>query len=81
MEECKFPDGIVIKPDGVNELDPCIYETKRVYTNCIVEISECKNCGKMNISWCRTPNTKKLEGDVQLIEMVLRGEIDPKELD
>lgn len=81
MADCKFPDGMVIKPDGVNELDPCIYETTETYTNCVVEISRCKKCGKINISWCKTPDTKEISPDYELIEMVLRGEIDPKELD
>ncbi len=26
MEKCHFPPSVVIRPDGKNELDPCIYE-------------------------------------------------------
>lgn len=26
MEKCHFPSGISIKPDRLNELDPCIYK-------------------------------------------------------
>ena len=44
MEKCKFPDGITIKPDGVNELDPCIYEDIAKYKNVTITISKCKKC-------------------------------------
>lgn len=75
MTDCKFPNGIVIKPDGVNELDPCVYETKKIYTNCVVEVAKCKNCGKISISWCRTSETKELDDDFELITMILRGDL------
>jgi NMD protein affecting ribosome stability and mRNA decay len=55
-----MPDGLVIKPDGVNELDPCLYQTEQVFTNCTVEVSRCKKCGAYNISWYRTPWTKEV---------------------
>jgi NMD protein affecting ribosome stability and mRNA decay len=55
-----MPDGLVIKPDGVNELDPCLYQTEQVLTNCTVEVSRCKKCGAYNISWYRTPWTKEV---------------------
>ena len=45
MKKCELPEGIVIKPDGINELDPCVYRTKEVYANVIVEICECVKCG------------------------------------
>ena len=45
-KKCKFNDGIIIKPDGINELDPCIYETIECYKNVDIEIVKCKNCGK-----------------------------------
>lgn len=61
MNKCEFPEGMNIKPDGVNELDPCIYETIGIYTNCVVEINKCKKCGHIEISWRRTENTEELE--------------------
>lgn len=30
--KCQFSDGIIIKPDGINELDPCIYELQHRYS-------------------------------------------------
>lgn len=57
--KCSMPDGLVIKPDGVNELDPCLYQTEEVYTNCTVEVSRCQKCGSYNINWYRTAAQKK----------------------
>ena len=34
--KCQFPDGVVIKPDGVNVLDPCFYEEIEVVKHCTV---------------------------------------------
>lgn len=51
--KCKFPGGIVVKPDGVNELDPCSYvEVETVYP-ATVHVMRCKRCGKIEISWER----------------------------
>ena len=67
-EKCHFPDGIIIKPDGENELDPCTYETVKVLTNCIIEICRCKRCGNESVSWRRTNETQELtEEDWDLI--------------
>lgn len=57
MCKCKFPDGMVIKPDGINELDPCIYETVEAYANAIVEVQRCKKCGHVEVVWHRTVDT------------------------
>ena len=58
--KCKFPDNATIKPDGINELDPCLYETEAVYTNCIVEISRCIHCGTISVSWRKTDETEEI---------------------
>ena len=42
-----------IKPDGVNELDPCVYEDVEIHTNCTVSISKCTKCGNLEISWIK----------------------------
>lgn len=55
--KCIMPNGVVIKPDGVNELDPCLYETTNIFTNCIVEISKCVRCGNISVTWRRTDTT------------------------
>lgn len=63
MDKCKFPDGIVIKPNGVDELDPCLYETIEAYRNVTVEIRKCKNCGNIDIVWRRQEDTEELDVD------------------
>ena len=59
--KCQFPDGIVIKPDGKNELDPCVYETVSVLRNVTVEILKCKRCGHMEIAWRRQEDTEEVD--------------------
>lgn len=63
MAKCKFPDGITVKPDGVNELDPCVYEEVERYRNVTVIISRCTRCGHIDISWERQPDTERVEPD------------------
>ena len=63
MKKCKFPDGITIKPDGENELDPCVYEDVEMYTNATIIISRCKKCGHVEISWLRQEDTEQLNID------------------
>lgn len=60
MCKCNFSD-IVIKPDGVNELDPCVYEEIERYANVTVSILRCKKCGHIEIEWFRQEDTEKLE--------------------
>lgn len=61
MCKCTLPNGMIIKPDGVNELDPCIYEEIERYANVTVSINRCKNCGNIDISWFRQEDTEELE--------------------
>jgi hypothetical protein len=61
MKKCEFPEGITVKPDGENELDPCVYEDIEMYTNVTVIISRCKKCGHEEISWLRQENTEKID--------------------
>lgn len=61
MHKCTFPDGLVIKPDGIHELDPCIYEEIERYGNVMVSIKRCKNCGNIDISWYRQEDTVELD--------------------
>lgn len=51
MHKCSFGNNITIKPDGINELDPCVYEELERYKNVTVIISRCKKCGHIDISW------------------------------
>ncbi len=59
--KCCWPEGMVIKPDGVNELDPCVYEDIEMYTNVTVIVSRCKNCGNIDIRWIRQEDTEEIE--------------------
>ena len=61
MDKCKFPDGVSIKLDGKNELDPCTYEEIERYENVTVIISRCTKCGHIDISWKRQENTTKID--------------------
>lgn len=63
MKKCEFPDGITIKPDGENELDPCVYKDVEMYTNVTIVISRCKKCGHVEISWLRQEDTEQLNID------------------
>ena len=56
--KCAFPDGIIIRPDGVHALDPCVYETIEIHRNVTVEILRCKNCGNTEIIWFCQKNTE-----------------------
>ena len=64
MGKCSFPDGIIIKPDGENELDPCFYQLVEKWENVTIEISRCKNCGHYEISWYKQDNSKRLDDEV-----------------
>lgn len=58
--KCSFPDGVVIKPDGIHELDPCFYEVSEMYRNVTVRVLKCKRCGHVEISWYAQDNTEKV---------------------
>ncbi len=61
MEKCKYPEGITIKPDGIHDLDPCVYEDIEKYANVTVVVSRCKICGHIEISWMRQDDTVELD--------------------
>ncbi len=63
MEKCRSPGGVVIKPDGVNELDPCIYEEVERYRNVTISVMRCKRCGHVEVSWTRQENTEEVTED------------------
>ena len=58
-DKCSFGD-VTIKPDGINELDPCIYKDIEMYTNVTVIISRCERCGHIDISWLKQDNTEEI---------------------
>ena len=58
--KCAFGDEITritIKPDGVNELDPCLYQEIEAYKNVTVHILRCVRCGHIEVEWKRQDNT------------------------
>ena len=61
MDKCKFHNGITIKPDGTNELDPCIYEDIEIHTDCTVIISKCSKCGNLEISWIKNDDCESYD--------------------
>ena len=50
-EKCKWSPDFCVKPDGVNELDPCFYEEVETHYNCTVHVLRCKNCGHYELEW------------------------------
>ena len=65
-ERCSFHGGMTILPDGMNELDPCVYELKEIHRNVDIEICQCKVCGHIEINWFRTPDTEdEVLGDLK----------------
>jgi hypothetical protein len=58
--KCQFPEGVVVKPDGVNELDPCTYELVEKYRNVTVEVLKCTKCGHVSIAWRKQDNTEDI---------------------
>lgn len=58
MAKCCFPPGVVVKPDGVHELEsPCVYQTIERWANVTVEVRRCKNCGDVEVVWFRQDDT------------------------
>lgn len=60
MNKCRFANGITIKPDGKNELDPCVYKEIEKYANVTVIISRCRKCGHIEMSWKRQEDTERI---------------------
>ncbi len=56
--KCQFSNGIIIKPNGVNELDPCIYDLMEEHQNVTVRVYQCAICGSVDISWEKQDDTE-----------------------
>lgn len=61
--KCHFPEGIDIRPDGINALDPCVYKRKEEHRNVTVFLDQCVKCGHIQISWKRTEKTESIVYD------------------
>ncbi len=57
-KKCNFGAGVTVKPDGINELDPCIYEDAEIHTNVTVVVKRCHKCGHIELVWHRQENTE-----------------------
>lgn len=53
MCKCEWPDGVSIKPDGVHDLDPCVYETELEVHGVTVRVLKCVKCGHREFEWER----------------------------
>lgn len=62
QHKCNF-GNVCIKPDGINELDACVYETLEKHMNVTVEVIRCKNCGHVEVLWKRQENTEDGDSD------------------
>ncbi len=60
MDKCHFPNGLTVKPDGENELDPCFYDVVEEYRNVTVRVLRCRNCGHIELEWERQDNTEEI---------------------
>ena len=50
---CEWPDGITIRPDGVHDLDPCVFDELEIVEGATVTLLRCRYCGKIEILWKR----------------------------
>ena len=59
--KCEFPNGMIIKPDGIHELSPHAFEIVEKYQNVTIEILRCKECGEVSVLWFKQEDTEELE--------------------
>lgn len=52
-KKCQFSGGVVVKPDGVHELDPCEYELVEEHNGVTVQVLRCLKCGHVEVQWIR----------------------------
>jgi len=57
MKRRRFPDGIAIKPDGMNDLLPCVMGTRR-FTECDRNRQPVPGIQPCRISWKRQADTE-----------------------
>ena len=51
MSRCQWPEGMEIRPDGVNPLDPCSYDVVEEHHGVTVRVLRCRRCGHQEIEW------------------------------
>lgn len=68
MDKCRWADGLSILPDGVHELDACVYDEVERYRNVTVSVLRCRRCGHEEIVWYRQTDTEEVEADESEID-------------
>ena len=63
MTKCSHGDGITVKPDGVNELDPCRYREVQVLKNVTLHVLECMKCGHIELEYEKQADTEDITDD------------------
>lgn len=58
--KCQFPEGVTIRPNGINALDPCLYKRCEEHRNVTVFLDQCVHCGHIEISWCANENSQTI---------------------
>ena len=77
MSRCQWPDGMEIRPDGVNPLDPCSYDAIEEHRCVTVRVLRCRRCGHQEIEWEPTdrwiPVSERLPEDPRFVLVCIDG--------
>ena len=53
LQECQWPEGVTVKPDGVHEADAHEWVEEEIVENATVHVLRCKTCGVVSYGWTR----------------------------
>jgi len=53
LQECRWPEGVTVKPDGVHEADAHEWVEEEIVENAKVQVLRCKTCGVVSCGWTR----------------------------
>lgn len=53
LQECRWPEGVTVKPDGVHEADAHEWVEEEIVENATVHVLRCKTCGVVSCGWTR----------------------------
>ena len=53
LQECRWPEGVTVKPDGVHEADAHEWVEEEIVENATVHVLRCKTCGVVSLGWTR----------------------------
>ena len=53
LQECRWPEGVTVKPDGVHEADAHEWVEEEIVENAKVHVLRCKTCGAVSYGWTR----------------------------